>query len=77
MDREYFCLVNIEIPVPGGVEKSIREVELNVDPDKTDARGLYHLARDEVQRHLRRYEDVSPDDVVFTGFNFWPMNLPR
>jgi hypothetical protein len=77
MDREYFCLVTIEVPVQGGVKKEVREVELDVDPDRTDARSLFYLACDEVKRTLRRRGEADPDEVTIVGFDFWLSALPR
>lgn len=77
MDREYFCMLTIEVKKKGVVEKRVVDEVIDADPDRTDVRGLYYITRDVVLRDLRRYEDLGPEDFTITGFSFYPNQLPR
>jgi len=76
MEREYFCMLNIEVKKLGGVQRKLVERVIDADPDKVDAQGLFGLACDEVTRYLLRYEDLNPGDYDITGFSFYPNQLP-
>lgn len=76
--REYFCLVNIEIATKEGVKKEVRKAEIDMDPDRDNVEGLWYAAMAYVKDQIRRYESgVEPEDITFTGFNFWKAELPR
>jgi hypothetical protein len=82
MEREYFCLVNVEISEMGGVQKRAVGTVIDADPDRTDAAGLYQLAVDQVREDLvkwstDRWAEPDPGGIVVTGFTFYLNTLPR
>lgn len=77
MEREYFCMMAVLVKTKEGPRTRMVERVIWADPDALSTQDLFYLACEEIAAYLKKYERFEEGDFEFTGFSFYPNQLPR